>query len=103
MGSPPGPVPIAVVRAARELGCVVGSCSDRTLREQAGLWAKHAVDVDFTCTKGRLETVRERFSCRRYVHVGDTVQDELEARRAGFEFVRVDEVDGALFGSEVSG
>lgn len=62
VGYPPGPVPIAVVRAARQ-----------------------------------------RFSCPRYVHVGDTVQDELEARRAGFEFVRMDEVDGALFGSEVSG
>ena len=102
-GYPPGPLPLAVVRAARALGCLVGSCSDRPAREQAGLWAEHAVDVDFTCPKGRLGTLRDRFVCRRYLHVGDTEQDELEARRAGFEFLPVAELFGALFDSEVSG
>jgi hypothetical protein len=99
VGYPPGPLPLAVVRAARDLGCVVGSCSDRPSREQAGLWAEHAVGVDFTCPKGRLSTLRDRFARRRYVHVGDTVQDELEARRAGFEFLPVAELFGSLFGS----
>lgn len=103
VGYPPGPLPLAVVRAAREGGCVVGSCSDRPAREQAALWAEHAVDVDFTCPKGSLATIRDRFSCRRYVHVGDTEQDELEARRAEFEFLPVAEAFGTLFDSEVSG
>ena len=103
VGYPPGPVPLAVVRAARDRGCVVGSCSDRPAREQAALWAEHAVGVDFTCPKGRLSTLRDRFACRRYLHVGDTVQDELEARRAGFEFLPVAEAV-LLFGfGEVSG
>ena len=98
VGYPPGPLPVAVVRTARGLGCIVGSCSDRPAREQAGLWAGQAITVDFTCPKGRLESMRDRFVCRRYVHVGDTVQDELEARRAGFEFLPVAELFGTLFG-----
>ena len=34
MGDPPGPIPLALVRLAKERGYVVGSSSDRTLLDQ---------------------------------------------------------------------
>jgi hypothetical protein len=40
--------------------------------------------------KHHLHDVRTRFPCDRFVHIGDSLVDELYATRAGFEFVHVD-------------
>jgi phosphoglycolate phosphatase-like HAD superfamily hydrolase len=97
-GDPPGAVTLEMVRRAKSLGYIVGSCSDRTLRDQSELWESHAIEVDFVCLKHRLEEVRERFAARRYLHIGDTEVDRYYATRAGFEFHLVHELpaDGTL-------
>jgi len=97
VGDPPGPVTLAAVRRARELGYVIGSASDRTRLDQENLWGAHGIDVDFVGGKHHLHEVRARFDCVRYVHIGDTLVDELYAVRAGFEFQLVDTLpaDGA--------
>ena len=84
-GDPPGPIPIAAVRKTRELGYTIGSASDRTRRDQEELWAAHGIDVDFVGGKHHLHEVRARFDCARYVHIGDSLVDELYAVKAGFD------------------
>ncbi len=92
VGDPPGAVTLEMVQRAKARGYIVGSCSDRTLRDQSELWQRHAIEVDFVCLKHRLEDVRERFPARRYLHIGDTEVDRYYATRAGFEFCLVYEL-----------
>ena len=92
VGDPPGRIDFERVRRALSLGCVVGSCSDRTLRNQQQIWRDAGIEVHFTALKHRLDDVRERFPAQRYVHIGDTEVDRYYAKRAGFEFYHVDEL-----------
>ena len=91
-GDPPGAVMLEMVRRAKALGYIVGSCSDRTLRDQSEIWRRHAIEVDFVSLKHRLDDVRERFAATRYLHIGDTEVDRYYATRAGFEFCSVHEL-----------
>jgi hypothetical protein len=91
-GEPPGAVPIALVRRAKGLGYVVGSCSDRPVRHQQDMWERQRIAVDFTVLKHRLADVKARFEAAAYYHVGDTDTDELFATAAGFRFLRADVV-----------
>lgn len=86
-GDPPGLVTVDIVRRARELGFIVGSCSDRTLGAQARLWQVAGLAVDFMVLKQNLDTVRRDFTLASYLHVGDTPLDSRMAAAAGFEFV----------------
>ncbi len=92
VGDPPGRIDLARVRQALALGYVVGSCSDRTLRNQQEIWQDAGIEVHFTALKHRLDDVRERFPASRYVHFGDTDVDRHFAQRAGFEFCHVEEI-----------
>jgi hypothetical protein len=89
LGDPPGPVTLAFVRAARARGCIIGSASDRTLREQREVWALAGLEPDFTSAKHRLRGVREAYACDRFLHIGDTLVDAHCAEQAGFEFISV--------------
>ncbi len=95
-GEPPGAVPIALVRRAKGLGYLVGSCSDRPVGHQQDMWERQQIAVDFTVLKHRLADVKARFQAAAYYHVGDTDTDELFAAAAGFRFLRADVVaDGS--------
>jgi hypothetical protein len=97
-GEPPGAVPIALVRRAKGLGYLVGSCSDRPVRHQQDMWEHQQIAVDFTVLKHRLADVKARFQAAAYYHVGDTDTDEFFATAAGFRFLRADVVaDGSSF------
>jgi phosphoglycolate phosphatase-like HAD superfamily hydrolase len=86
-GDPAGPVPIAFVRLLQDLGWLVGSCSDRTHREQSEMWAAAGIVPDFVSVKNGLPGVREAaVFCGRHVHIGDTLVDAHFAAAAGFEF-----------------
>ena len=94
VGSPPGTVTLATVRRAHALGIVIGSCSDRPIRVQHGLWAKHDVPMQFVVLKQHLMQVRESFpTAVHYLHVGDSDIDRQMAEQAGFEFLEA--LDGA--------
>lgn len=93
-GDPPGPLRTAFVSWARERGCVIGSCSDRTLAEQSAMWSKAGIVPDFIVLKHRLDSIRDRFECQRFVHIGDTQVDAHYAELAGFEFIRVADLAG---------
>lgn len=86
MGDPPGPIGADFVRRTQEGGCIIGSCSDRTIREQSDVWERAGIVPDFVVAKHRLERVREQFTCDRFVHIGDTQIDAHFAQLAGFEF-----------------
>lgn len=101
VGDPPGLIPMDLVRQAKQLGCLIGSCSDRLLSDQRRLWAHHHVSVDFTVLKHRLAEVKARFQADVYYHVGDTDMDHFYAQQAGFRFVKADASGRQLLGSAV--
>ncbi len=85
-GDPPGPITVDMVRRARELGCIIGSCSDRTLAGQRELWERHKIEVEFTVLKHNLSEVRMLYEADCYYHIGDTDLDRQFALAAGFGF-----------------
>ena len=94
VGDPPGYVTMDMVRLAKTLGYIVGSCSDRTIGNQQRIWGEHNIEVSFTVLKHQLEEVKASFLAEEYYHIGDTNMDEFYAGRAGFEFIPVgNEVD----------
>ncbi len=92
MGDPPGPIPLDLVRLAKERGYLVGSASDRTLLDQRRLWDRHQIEVDFVSNKHRLHEVRARFTISRGIHIGDALMDEISAHHAGFDFWYADAI-----------
>jgi hypothetical protein len=94
-GDPAGPITIELVKAARDLGFVIGSCSDRTLGNQARLWQEAGIEVHFTVLKQNLAHVRGAFVSDRYLHIGDTDVDRLMAGLAGFDFLDSTTLDGS--------
>src|SRR4029450_6691794 len=87
VGEPPGIVPIALVREAKRLGYVVGSCSDRPVSFQQTLWARLHIGVDLPVLKHRLPDVRAQFTAAAYYHIGDTEVDAFYANEAGFSLL----------------
>src|SRR5579885_3407047 len=91
-GEPPGSIPLDLVRQAKRLGWLIGSCSDRPVSAQRQMWERHAIEVDFVATKTQLEGVRLRLEADSYLHIGDTDVDRQYALWAGFDFLHVDDV-----------
>ena len=96
MGDPPGPLSAGFVLRTQQSGCLIGSCSDRTIREQSAMWAAAGIVPDFVVVKNQLDSIRERFPSPRYVHIGDTHVDAHFAKQASFEFVFVLDLAGRL-------
>ncbi len=88
VGEPPGIVPVTLVRTAKRLGYIVGSCSDRPISYQRELWERLRIAVDFTVLKHQLADVKGRFSAAMYYHIGDTDTDDFYATGAGFSFLK---------------
>ena len=89
-GDPPGILTVEMVRTARNLGYLIGSCSDRTVSNQQRLWAEHSVPVSFTVLKHQLDGVKAQFPAEEYYHIGDTDLDEYYSKKAGFLFLQAD-------------
>ena len=90
IGDPPGIIPVALLKRAKHLGYLIGSCSDRPISFQQAMWERLEVVADFTVLKHRLADVRSRFDAAHYYHVGDTDIDEHFAMLAGFQFLHAD-------------
>jgi hypothetical protein len=60
-GDPAGGVTVEMVRRAKELGFIVGSCSDRFPSWQKQVWDSHGIAVDFWVPKHMLSDVKTRF------------------------------------------
>jgi hypothetical protein len=86
-GDPPGPITLEMVKRAKELGCIIGSASDRSVTAQNSMWARAGIEVDFTANKHLLIGVKERFEADYYLHMGDRDLDKQFAREAEFEFM----------------
>ena len=101
VGDPPGIITLYMVRQAKHLGYLIGSCSDRTISYQQQLWDQHEIMVDFTVLKHQLADVKARFQAEVYYHIGDTDMDHFYADRAGFRFCRADATAHQSWGPEV--
>ncbi len=89
-GDPPGGITVEMVLDVQARGAIIGSASDRTMSDQAELWKRHGVVVDFVGHKHRLDEVRAQFHATRWIHIGDTQVDEHYARLHDFEFHHID-------------
>jgi hypothetical protein len=98
IGDPPGIIPVALLRQAKQRGYLVGTCSDRPISFQQALWTGLGLVADFTVLKHRLADVRARFAAVAYYHVGDTDIDEHFARLAGFQFLSADAASHRTWG-----
>ena len=103
IGEPPGVVPIALIRMAKRLGYLVGSCSDRPLTYQQAVWERLGIAPDFMVLKHRLADVRRRFAPAAYYHIGDSDTDARYASAAGFRFLEADPVAHAAWVAELFG
>ena len=90
VGDPPGSITLEMVRRVKQLGYVIGSCSDRTISTQQRIWREAGIDVDFTVLKHQLDRVKEQFQAEQYYHIGDTDMDKYFSEKAGFDFLFVD-------------
>ena len=90
VGDPPGCITLDMVRAAKASGCIIGSCSDRTVSNQQRIWETAGIDMEFTVLKHQLDAVKERFPAEDYYHIGDTDLDRQYAERNGFHFLLPD-------------
>ena len=70
-GDPPGGITVEMVRRAKELGFLIGSCSDRFPSAQRSLWEACDIAVDFVAAKHMLPDIRSRFEAVKYLHIGD--------------------------------
>jgi hypothetical protein len=86
-GDPPGGITVEMVRRAKELGFLIGSCSDRFPSAQRTLWEACGIPVDFVAAKHMLPDIRSRFVAEKYLHIGDRDLDQQLAEQAGFEFL----------------
>ena len=100
-GQPPGVVPLALVKTAKRLGYLVGSCSDRPIAYQQALWERLGIAADFTVLKHRLADLKCRFAATAYYHVGDAETDARYASDAGFRFLKADAVAHAAWAAEL--
>jgi hypothetical protein len=98
VGNPPGYITIERVRAALDLGYIIGSCSDWPVRWQQDLWKAHGIPVAFTVLKHRLDQVRAEFRAEEYVHIGDTNMDRYYAEQNGFVYFYPDDTVDHLWG-----
>jgi len=103
VGEPPGIVTVALVKLAKGLGYVIGSCSDRPISYQEDMWTQLAIVPDFTVLKHRLEDVKARFTAAAYYHIGDTDTDERFALAAGFRFLKADPAAHRAWSMELFG
>ena len=87
VGDPPGYITMDMVRRAKELGYIIGSCSDRMVSNQRRIWRDHAIPVQFTVLKHQLDLVKAEFDAEEYYHIGDTDMDRHYAERAGFQYL----------------
>jgi hypothetical protein len=90
VGEPPGIITIPMVRQAKRLGYLIGSCSDRPLGYQRQLWENLKIAADFTVLKHRLAEVKALFPAEAYYHIGDTEMDDAVALGAGFRFLKAE-------------
>ncbi len=92
-GNEPGPIMLDMVRRAREMGYIIGSCSDRPVRYQKAMWEKAGIEVEFTVLKHMLGEVKAQFTAEQYYHIGDTDMDKHHAGISGFTFIQVQTMD----------
>lgn len=86
-GDPPGKMTVEMVKRARAMGYITGSCSDRPISNQEELWKKHNTEIDFVVLKHQLDKVKIQFDAEHYLHVGDTEVDKYYATSSGFEYM----------------
>ncbi len=85
----PGPVTLDMVRRAKDMGYLIGSCSDIPVSQQQAMWEKHGIPVDFTVLKHRLDEIKPRFQADECYLVSPRDTGDY-SRIFGFVFLPVD-------------
>ena len=85
----PGPVTLDMVRRAKDMGYLIGSCSDIPVSQQQAMWEKHGIPVDFTVLKHRLDEIKPRFQADECYLISPRDTGDY-SRIYGFVFLPVD-------------
>ena len=75
VGDPLGSITMEMVRRAKDLGYIIGSCSDWTVSQQRRIWMEHDIAVAFTVLKHQLDLVKAEFNTEQYYHIGESNMD----------------------------
>ncbi len=94
VGDPPGPITIAMVKRALELGYIIGSCSDRPAGLQRAMWEQLGIPVAFSVLKHKMGDARTQVEADEYYHVGSADRDNHYTALAGFTFLPVQTTTG---------
>ncbi len=86
----PGPITLDMVKRAKQMGYIVGSCSDVPIPMQKAMWEKHGVEVDFTVLKHRLGELRNEFEADEYYLISTRDTGDYSVTQ-GFVFLPVAE------------
>ena len=99
VGEPPGSVTMDMVREAKGVGHLIGSCSDRTISSQQRIWQEHGIAVAFTVVKNGLADLKTQFQAEEYYHIGDSEVDRYVSKNAGFRFLLPDDAADQMWGT----
>ena len=81
-----GVVPVGTLSVLREMGYIVGTCSDRLVTDQRQLMGDMGFEPDFCVPKSMLGPARAMLPGPSHIHVGDDpTRDRDIALRAGWE------------------
>jgi len=103
VGEPPGPITLAMVKRAKALGYIVGSCSDRPVGLQRAMWERIGIVIDFAVLKHKMGDARTQFEADEYIHVGSADRDSHYSELAGFVFVRAGSASGEPWALDEAG
>jgi hypothetical protein len=86
-----GPVTKEMLLKLKAEGIIIGPAGGALGHELQQQWLAHGVEPDFWLSKPELGKLKEFYPEAVITHVGDTEDDKYWARRAGIEFMDVEE------------
>ena len=97
-GNPPGPITPEMIIDEVNFGNHVVGGSNHDIAVQDAEFRAHGIKLLMVCQKVGLSRAKEKWpNARRYIHVGDSVNDDGKAAKAaGFEYLTPEEYVGSL-------
>jgi phosphoglycolate phosphatase-like HAD superfamily hydrolase len=89
-GDPPGPISAHQLKKLKEKGVIIGGASGKESRFQVKRWRESGVKPHFVIVKvdiWKFKKLKTLINASEYIHIGDAPDDEVVAKKAGFNFL----------------
>lgn len=92
-GNPPGPITPEMIKVEIDKGNHVVGGSNHGIPQQDAEFRAHGIKLLMVCQKVGLSKAKEKWmNAGRYIHVGDSINDDgRAAKAAGFEYMTPEE------------